>query len=170
LEAAGGEMSFYSSLVLAANEGVRPPTPEAIRSLLGELGLLDPRSADDEFGNLAAHVADLFRDPAAHAENDHFFCPDSVGLLAEVTVQSPDGDYTGPGWCVTVHGNGYFFPWELADLRGHAIRSPALARLRDAVEARFGGRFVFPPADEELLRARLIDWAGGWAWFASESV
>jgi hypothetical protein len=163
-------MSFYSALVLAANDGVQPPTPEAVRSLLGELGLLDPQHADDRFGNLAAHVTDLFRDPAARAENDRFFCPDSIGLKAEVEVQSPDDDYTGPGWCVTVHGNGYFFPWERADLRDRVVRSPALARLREAVEERFGGRFVFPPADEELLRARLIDGAGGWAWFASESI
>ena len=85
-------------------------------------------------------------------------------------VMSYEGDYIGPGWCVTIHGNGYFFPWELTDLRDRAIRSPALVRLREAVQTRFGGRFVFPPADEELLRSRLIDQAGGWVWFASESM
>lgn len=163
-------MSFYSSLVLAANNGVQPPTPAGLRSLLGDLGLLDPQHADAEFGNLAAHVTDLFRDPAARAENDRFFCPDSIGLLAEVEVMSPDGDYTGPGWCVTIHGNGYFFPWELSDLRDRVVRSPALSRLWAAVEEQFGGRFVFPAADEELLRSRLIGGSGGWAWFASESM
>src|SRR5262245_795374 len=108
-------MSFYSALVLAANDGV-PPTPDSVRSLLGDLGLLDPRFANDEFGNLADHVANLFDDPAARAENDRFFCPDSIGLWSEIEVQSPDGDYVGPGWCVRVHGNGYFFPWDLTDL------------------------------------------------------
>lgn len=163
-------MSFYSSIVLAANEGVRPPTLEAAHALLGELGLLDPRKANDEFGNLADQVTALFRDPGALAENDRFFGPDSIRLSEGIEVLSPYGDYTGPGWSVVIHGNGYFFPWGLSELRDRAVRSPALARLRAAVEERFGGRFVFPPADAELLRARLIDTAGGWAWFASESM
>ena len=118
-------MSFYSALVLAANDGVRPPTPAAVRSLLGDLGLLDPRFADDEFGNLADHVTALFGDPAARAENDRFFCPDSIGLRSEVEVQSPDGDYVGPGWCITVHGKRrLFLPVGVADLRDHCGSVP----------------------------------------------
>lgn len=163
-------MSFYSSLVLAANGGGAPPTPDTVLPLLDELGLLDPHYARSPFWHLAGHVTALFDDPAALAENDRFFCPDGIGLWGEVQVLADDGEYSGPGWCVTVHGNGIFYPWELADLRDRAVRSPALARLRAAVEGRFGGRFVFPPADEEFLRSRLIDGAGGWAWFASESV
>ncbi len=82
----------------------------------------------------------------------------------------PPGTYTGPGWSIEIHGYGYFFPWGLADLRERATGSPVLSRLRSAVEEWFGGRFVFPAADVELLQPRLIDGAGEWMWLASEDV
>lgn len=163
-------MSAYSALILAANQGVRPPTPEEARALFLEVGVLDLHNADEEFGNLATQVGELFDDADARSQNDGFFAPDTISLASDIDLLAPDGDYSGPGWCVRIHGNGYFFPWTLAEVGERATRSPILTRLREAVEARFGGRFVFPTADEEFLRERLIEHAGGWAWFGSESL
>jgi hypothetical protein len=163
-------MSFYSSLVLAANEGVRPPKPGEVRELLAGLSLIDPQDPGADDFTVADSVGALFRDPAARAENDRFLFPSGIGMQAGVEVMTPDGTYEGPGWCVQVHGYGYFFPWELSDLRDRAIRSPILSGLRAAIASNFGGRFVFPAADEKVLRSRLIDGAGGWVWLASEDV
>ena len=166
-------MSFYSALILAANEGIQVPSPEAVRLILTEVGMVEPSDGeDDEFGNLTAHVKDLFRDPAAQAENDRFFRPDSIGLSEGVEVSSPEGDelYDGPGWSIHLHGQGYLWPWDLATLRDRVARTPALVRLRSAVEAEFGGRFVFPPTERAFLRSRLVDDSGRWLWFASESM
>ena len=163
-------MSFYSALVLAANDGVRPPSPAVARSLLDELGLLDPANADAEFGNLAGDITGLFADEVARAGNDRFFCPDSIGFAPEIEINAPDGDFEGPGWCVQIHGNGYFFPWDAPVLRERVVRSPKLLQLRQSVGERFGGRFVFPKSDESLLRERWIDGEDGWMWFASESM
>jgi hypothetical protein len=57
-------MSFYSALVLAADDGVRPPSRKDVRSLLVDLALPDPHCGDQEFCNLANHVAALFVDTA----------------------------------------------------------------------------------------------------------
>jgi hypothetical protein len=163
-------MSFYSALVLAANAGARAPSPHAVQALFLELGLLDPAKAGEPFGNLAGDVTDLFADEGARAANDRFFCPDSLSFDAGVEIEWADGDYAGAGCSVRIHGNGYFFPWAVADLRDRAIRSPKLRRLRQAVQERFGGSFAFPPAEESALRQRCIDGENGWVWFASESL
>jgi len=163
-------MSFYSALVLAANDGVRPPSPAAASCLLDELGLLDRANADAELGNLASDITDLFADEAAKAENDRFFCPDSIEFAASVEIDAPDGAFEGSGCCVRIHGNGYLFPWDATTLRDRVTRSPKLLRLRQVVGELFGGRFVFPAADDSLLRLRWIDGEEGWMWFASESM
>ena len=162
-------MAIYSCLVLAANVEVRPPSPSAFRTLLSALNLLDGESTKEDHGNLADHVGALFHDAEARAENDRFFFPNGIGHLEELEIQSPEGDYFGPGWCIDIHGWGYFYPWSLADLRDRVTNSPSLVRLKQAVEREYGGWFVFPTADEKLLRSRLIDASGEWAWFASES-
>ncbi|MBX9623111.1 MAG: hypothetical protein K2X82_04785 [Gemmataceae bacterium] len=179
-------MSFYSSLVLAANDGVRRPSGEEVTAVLAECGLHGPQygqwgfedppnpGTEMAWGGLADHISDLFSDPAAAAENDRFFTPDTVGYYAGaegVQVHSPDGDYIGPGWSINISGYGYFFPWEFADLRDRALRTHALARLKATVQERFGGRFVLPPGEDgDLLRSRLIDGVDGWLWFACESM
>src|SRR5690242_5178895 len=104
-------MSFYSALVLAANEGARVPSAEEVQALFGELELLERTRAGDSFGNLARDITALFKDPAAMAVNPSFFCPDSISFHTELEVYGPDVDYTGPGCCVCIHGNGYFYPW-----------------------------------------------------------
>ena len=162
-------MSIYSALVLAANEGVEPISPHDFRNLLNGLSLIHPEATDDDWGNLADNVVDLFRDAEAQTANDRFFRPQSISLMEPVEIHAPDGDYSGPGWCVQIHGYGYFFPWELSDLQKRVVNTPALLALQTAVEQRFGGRFTFPETDESRLRARLIDGKGAWTWFASES-
>ena len=163
-------MSFYSALVLAANDGVREASPDALRLLFRELGLLVPAPPEHGFGNLADDITALFEDPQAKAENRYFFCPDTIDFFAGVEVEGPDEYYAGPGWSIRVHGNGFLFPWDLNVVRERVVCSPKLVALRRALQDRLGGRFAFPPQDEGFLRERLIDGAGGWVWFASESV
>lgn len=162
-------MSFYSSLVLAANDGVRPPRQGEVRDLLAGLGLIDPADPGPDDFAVSDAVAALFRDSAARAENDRFFRPSGIAMSQGVEVMYPDGTYTGSGWSLQIHGWGYFFPWGLADLRNRVVGSPVLSGLPAAFAAGFGGRFVFPAADEDVLRSRLID-GGGWVWLASEDV
>jgi hypothetical protein len=163
-------MSFYSSLLLAANAGVRVPTPEAVRALCKELGLIDPEARLPGIGDLHPAVTALFADPAAEAENWRFFCPDSIGFDTELHIEGPDMDYAGPGCAVSIHGNGYFFPWELKDFRERVVNTPLLRDLRREVQKRFGGRLVYPPGAEADLRTRWIDGDDGWVWFGSESM
>ena len=166
-------MSFYSALVLAANTELRDPTPEKARALFGQLGLLRPDAPDYglEHGldNLAADITALFDDRAAQDQNKHFFTPDSIGLFEAVEVTGPDCDYTGKGWSVRIHGNGYLFPWDLDAVRARVIATPKLARLRIAMREQFGGRFRWPLRGR-TLRDRLIDGESGWVWFMSESL
>ncbi len=164
-------VSAYSSLVLAANDGVWTPAPEVVREIFTAVGCVSSQTGGGgKFNNLSAHVRALFHDPTAIAENDRFFRPDSIGLSEGVEILSMDGCYDGPGWSIRIHGHGYFWPWELAELRERVVYSPALVRLRSAIERRFGGRFIFPSVEEALLRSRLVDDNGAWLWFASESM
>src|SRR5687767_7319779 len=118
-------MSFYSALVLAANEGVRVPSVKEIDGLFRKLGLVK-HHATDTIGNLADDIRGLFNDPAAMAENDRFFQPDSISFDAGIHIEGPDGDYQGPGWCISIHGNGYLFPWEIETLGERVVRTPKL--------------------------------------------
>jgi hypothetical protein len=163
-------MSFYSSLVLAANDGVRTPEPGEVHALFVQLGLIDPIDSERGGCTVSDAVSNLFLDPVARAENDRFFSPSEIEWSEEVNVMHPDGTYEGLGWSIRIHGCGYFWPWELTDLRDRVIQSPILTRLREALEGRFGGRFVFPAADAELLRSRLIDGSSDWVWLSSEDV
>lgn len=162
-------MSAYSALILAANEGLRKPSPGQAISLFDELGLLRPDGREDPFGNLADDITALFHDPAAQAENRRFFAPDSIGIADGVEVGGPDCEYRGRGWSVRIHGNGYLFPWDLNTVRTRVLINTKLVRLRAELERRFGGRFQFPTRRTEL-RERLIDLGDGWAWFLSESM
>jgi hypothetical protein len=163
-------MSFYSTLVLAANHGVGQPSPDVVCSVFRELGLLVPVPAEHGFGNLADDIIALFEDRQAQAENRRFFCPDTIDFGPGVQVEGPDGDYAGPGWSVRLHGQGYLFPWEISIVRERVVRTPKLVALRAALQDRLGGRFIMPPTDAAFLRERLIDGEGGWAWFVSESM
>jgi hypothetical protein len=161
-------MSFYSALVLAANDGAPLETADVL-ALCAELGLLERERADQEFGNLADDITALFDDAMAKAQNPQFFCPDSISFAAQLQVLAFEDDYAGIGWCIRIHGNGYFYPWERDVLCERVVRSPKLLRLRHMVSSRFGGRFVFPTSAEPFLRERWIDGDDGWMWFACES-
>ncbi|MFO0796948.1 MAG: hypothetical protein U0804_05685 [Gemmataceae bacterium] len=164
-------MSFYSSLVLAANADVRAPQLGEVRDLLAGLGLIDAADSGPQDFSASDAVAALFRDAQARAENNRFFFPSAFSLSPDIEVNGPDDLYTGPGWSLHLHGNGYFYPWGLTELRDRVVRSPVLVGLRAAMAARFGGRFVFPTAGSELLRPRVIDGDdSGWVWLPSEDV
>jgi hypothetical protein len=164
-------VSFYSSIVLAANSGVRNISVDAARSLLTELELLDSARGINDFCNLRDDISALFADDAARAQNRLFFCPDTISFRGEIAVLSNEGDFEGEGYSFSIHGNGYFYPWNLGMLREIVVRTPKLMKLRSEVEARFGGRFAFPndQDDEAHLRERMIDGSTGWLWFGSES-
>lgn len=166
-------MSFYSSLVLAANTDVRIPSEQGMRTLLFNLGILKRDDPNDQFGDLADDITDLFRDQSALNENPHFFCPDSVAFGAEIDICAPEAEepYTGTGYSVRLHGNGYFYPWTAADVRERAIRTPKLQRLRQVLQAQLGGRFVIPREHEAVLREAWLEGSDeGWMWFGCESV
>ena len=162
-------MGAYSALVLAANRALRPIKPEEVRTLCEDLGLIAPSKRHLEFGNLSPDITGLFRDSAARQENEWFFCPDSIGWRTRIHVLSPEDDYESAGYCIRIHGNGYFFPWGPDELRSRVVSHPKLVRLRDELQSRFRGRFRMPWWSKKL-RCRLIAGEGGWAWFMSESL
>lgn len=164
-------MSFYSSLNLIVNEVDQVPSKLDIRRLLLDCGIIDP--TESEFCYLADDIAALFIDPLAEKENDRFFCPDSVGFRAGIDLQA-SGEveqtwYEGTGWSISIHGNGYFYPWTLDDYRTRVLNTPKLKRLREEANARYGGRFRIPASHATLFKKRLIVDDGGWAWVGSES-
>jgi len=163
-------MGFYSSLILAANEGVRVPSAEEVQVLFAELGLIEPERASLQFGNLADEIIALFKDEEARKVNESFFCPDTISFHDKIEISDPDDDYDGKGWCFSIHGQGYFFPWDRDAIRSRVLQTPKLTRLREVLAERFGGRFVFPRKKEALLSKRLIDGTDGWGWFTSESM
>lgn len=165
-------MSFYSELILAANEGVRPPEESVVMRLLLDLGLIEPARAG-QICNLADDVTDLFADSVAESKNDRFFCPDSISFSSGISIQasgdSNDTTFDGSGWSISIHGNGYFYPWTLEDFRTRVISSPKLILLRETMNIRFGGRFVIPTPHKTLLNRRMIANDEGWVWIGSES-
>ena len=131
---------------------VDPPSRMSCAAFLG----IDERNL--EGGRL--YGAALWRPPER---------PDSISFHNEIVIQAWDGDFLGPGYTVEISGYGYFWPWDVGALRDRVVRSPKLQRLRQAVQERYGGRFVFPATEESMLRERWIDGKSGWLWFASES-
>ena len=162
-------MGAYAALVLAANRAMRPITADDMLLLCDDVGLLAPSRRDAAFGNLAPDITELFRDTSALAANDRFFCPDSISWGTDIEILSLEDDYVGSGFRVSIHGNGYFFPWGAGELRERVLSHPKLVCLRRELQARFGGRFGMPWWSK-TLRRRLIDGDGGWAWFMSESL
>jgi hypothetical protein len=156
-------MSFYSALVLAANDAVREPSSEEVQSLLRELGLLN------ESGRLAKDVIELFSDADARKTNNQFFCPDDISFYTEIEIPTEDDVFIDTGMCLRFHGYGYRWPWTADDLRKRVTQTPKLIRLRQMVKQRFSGRFVFRDGHEAALRERWIDGDEGWMWFISES-
>lgn len=157
-------MSFYSSLQLVANRVDRVPSQDEVFALIDRAGLRDPES-----GNLARDLSAVFDDAEARAENNRFFAPGDFGFEQQIQVIWWDGDYQGPGFSVSISGNGYFFPWELSDVRDRFLALPKLVRFRELVNEQFGGRFTFPDRLEYPLHERLLSDHAGWVWFGTES-
>lgn len=161
-------MSFYSSLILAANDGVATVAKSEVIKLLANLGLTVP-GVDDDFNNLAEDVCNLFSDESARAENERFFCPDSISFEDKIAIYSlQDDGYDGPGVCVEIHGYGYFYPWINSKIH-RVVQAQKLSQLREALSQCFGGRFVIPSAQHDYLQSRLIGDNKNWTWFISET-
>ncbi len=163
-------MSFYSALELAANriEGV-VPCQDRFLELCREIGVVNA-NWNSEFSNLAEDVGALFDDPEARAANTDFFCPDTISFSTRIQVLSVDDAYEGQAYCISIHGNGYFFPWTQTDLRNRVLSHPKLKSLRDAVQRTWGGGFHLPFRGRKFLRERRLSDDDGWAWFMSESM
>lgn len=157
-------MSFYSSLDMVANRVDRVPTSAEVFALLDATGVRDLAT-----GHLAPDLAAVFHDEQARAENNRFFRPGELGFAEQIEVIWWDGSYQGPGYSISISGYGYFFPWELADIRDRFLALPKLVRFREKVNERFGGGFTFPDDLEDPLHERLLSDQSGWVWFGTES-
>jgi hypothetical protein len=127
-------------------------------------------SGESDFCNLAEDVMALFDDKEARATNNRFFCPDSISFNTSIQILSNEGCYEGDGYYISIHGNGYFFPWTQADLQRRVLSHPKLIALRDAVQSTWGGYFKFPLRGRKFLRSRMVGDGRGWKWFMSESM
>ena len=163
-------MSFYSSLTLAANSGVKNFAADKVRVIFDKCELLNQTRGELEIGNLAVDITGLFDDPDAIRENPHFFCPDTISIGESVEISAIDGEYACVGWCVTIHGNGYFFPWNVATIRERVIQTSKLQNLQRLIETQFGGQFSFPESERHFLTDRRVHGRDGWVWFISESM
>ena len=163
-------MSFYSSIIFAANTAVRATDPPVMQSVLSQIGLLELDSNFPHLKPVANSVSQMFRDSSALRLNPNFFCPDSIGFNTRFEIIAEGGDYSGEGFSISIHGNGYFYPWEFSDLQERILGSTVLQALSRILPELLGGRFDFPPTKESFLRSRMIVRQNGWAWFASESL
>ena len=157
-------MSFYSSLELVANWVERAPTDDAVWEIVEAVGLRDPAT-----GWLSPELHAVFQDAAALAENPRFFAPDSLGFRDRIQVMWWDGLYEGPGYSFGIHGNGYFFPWELSEVADRFLALPKLVEFRRRMHSAFGGGFRFPDDPESSVHDRQLSDSNGWVWFGSES-
>ena len=162
-------MSFYSELVLAANDGIAEISEEAVRAVFGEVGLLQAGREREKFCNLSDDITNLFCDEDARRQNTQFFCPDSIGFHRSIEIMGNDMYFKGSGYAISIHGNGYFFPWNADALRRRVVGYSKLRQLRKRLEEVCGGGFVFPKNKPELSE-RWIDGEKGWMWFMSESL
>jgi hypothetical protein len=162
-------MSFYSGLDLTANRVERIPSKDDFVEMCKDIGLLRA-NAESDFCNLAEDVMALFDDTEARAANNRFFSPDSISFNTSIQILSNEGQYEGDGYYISIHGNGYFFPWTQADLQRRVLSHPKLISLRDAVQSTWGGHFKFPLRGRKFLRSRMAGDGSGWVWFMSESM
>ncbi len=142
-------MSFFSNLILAANQDVKVPTPAEMEEVLELAGLLRPLELRRPSFNLSDDITALFNDEEARQKNDCFFTPDAVGSYEGIHIQSPEEEYEGEGFSIGIAGYGYFFPWSNADLRERILPHPKLIKLAELAQSRFGGRFEQP--DEQTI-------------------
>lgn len=163
-------MSFYSSICLVANSGVRAPSPLEVTAILREIGIIGQTRRVDEFGNLSEDLSNFFVNHPGREINDSLFAPDSVALGEKIEILDPDGDFTGKGWALRIHGNGYFYPLTHVELCGF-LDLPKMIRLSDAIGAKFGGSFEWPLLrGRKVLEKTVIRKSDGWSWFGSQSV
>lgn len=163
-------MSFYSSLCLVANTGVRRPAPDEISRLFAQTGVVEPSRAQNEFGNLADDLIAFFTSHRAQEQNERFFTPDSLSFRNDIQIMDTEGEYTGKGWTLSIHGNGYFYPLTPRDMDAF-VRLPKIVRLQTELETLLGGRFRPPLLKGRGTLARTaINDQGGWRWFGSQSM
>lgn len=163
-------MSFYSAIRLVANKGFRSPSTEELRKLFTETGLLNPKRADREFGNLTPEFWTHFDQLPERAQNDSLFRPETISGRDRIEIHDIDGGYTGPGYTISISGSGYFWPLVTSDLR-QIVNHPKLRLLASEAANRFGGKFVRPRfRGKRIFDRTLIDGSGPWFWFGSQSL
>lgn len=163
-------MSFYSSLCLIANADVRSPSPEQITALLRECGVIGPTRKVGDIGNLSEDLSEYFVAHKAREKNESLFAPDSVGFHEKIEILDPDDEFTGKGWAITIHGNGYFFPLTNHELSSF-LDTPKIQKMSELINGNLGGRFKWPLIrGRKILNKALIRNPGGWCWFGSQSL
>ena len=163
-------MSFYSSVCLVANRGVRAPSNTEAKAFMLECDVIEPGHADSPFGNLSKDLVQYFANHVAHKENDRFFTPDTISMQRGIEIMDPEGDYEGSGYSISINGYGYFFPLEVVDFK-EFLSLPKIVSLQQKAEKQFGGRFKAPLIrGRRVLADTLISSEGEWAWFGSQSL
>lgn len=163
-------MSIYSYLILAANSGMRLPEMGEDETFLDSAGLLRPADVRTKSWNLDESVTAVFTDDVDRVENERFYSPDNVGMSSNLSVESADDCYEGPGLAIAIFGYGYFFPWSNEHLLKKIQEHPKLRELPRLAVERFGGRFEVPDELDELCPGALVSVTEyGWAWLKSES-
>jgi len=165
-------MGFYSSIILAANHGVKSLTDGVADRLLVECCLVEPDLKGDFGHALAQDLMSVFQSADVLSENDQFFCPTNVMFGRQIEIMHPEFEqaYGAAGWSFQFHGSGYFFPWTMADIQSRFTQHEKVLRFRELLWQRVGGRFEISKTDAAILTETWIDGREGWMWFGSQSM
>jgi hypothetical protein len=126
-----------------------------------------------DLGELTPGVGLAFDSEEAKMKNSSFFIPDMVSMKNPIAVQADDDIWEVPGVAVSLHGNGYLFPWTLAEVRIAIRDQPILQNLVQRLE-RLIPIPVWSPSDtHRKLVENCTTWtpaSSSWVWALSQSM
>lgn len=126
-----------------------------------------------ELGILTPGVGLAFEASEARKQNTAFFTPDTVALASKITIQDADSSWESPGVEVSLHGNGYLFPWTMDDVRATIQDQPILQDLAGRLERLISVPSWSPPDMPRALVEKWTTWtpgSSGWGWSISQSM
>ena len=125
-----------------------------------------------DFGSLAPGVTLAFDDPAAKAKNTRFFVPDMVGLSNKLQILDVEDEWETYGIKVSLHGNGYLFPWTMSEVKVVIQGQPILQDLAKRLDRLIQVPPWSPPRKHRPLLEKWSTWtpgSSGWTWAISQS-